>query len=290
MCRGCTEDPSLALQCRSLREETLRRVYLFEDLPLALLDQVLDRMRETTLGPDQWLYFCGDPARSFYLIQEGEMALLRHTEEGDEFIVAIVGPGELVAEDLVFLEEPRHLLSARTLGSCQVAEFDGRQFHRFLDDEPALLHKLLHTLHRRNAMLLDEIERVTVRSATERLMAFLESQAARGASAPQRIPKRVLASRLSIRPETLSRLLGRLKACRRLEEADGCLVLAGSEEGTCVECEVCPGRVWGCPGPRRSVTTHAGPATVTTEADTAGPRSAAQIARLPGRGRDSASR
>ena len=290
MCRGCTEDPSLALQCRNLREETLRRVYLFEDLPLALLDQVLDRMRESTLGPDQWLCFCGDPAPSFYLVQEGEVALLRHSEDGDEFIVAIIGPGELFAEDLVFLEEPRHLLSARTLGPCQVAEFDGRQLRGFLDGEPALLHKLLHTQHRRNAMLLDEIERVTVRSATERLMAFLESQAALGASAPQRIPKRVLASRLSIRPETLSRLLGRLKACRRLEEADGCLVLAGSEEGACVECDACPGRVWGCPGPRRPVMPHVGAATASAEADTAALGSASQIARLPGRSRDSAAR
>lgn len=284
MCRGCTEDPSLALQCRNLREETLRRVYLFEDLPLALLDQVLDSMRETSLGSDQWLCFCGDPASSFYLVQEGEVALLRQSEEGDEFIVAIIGPGELFAEDLVFLDEPRHLLSARTLGSCQVAEFDVRQFRRFLDGEPALLHKLLHTLHRRNAMLLDEIERVTVRSATERLMAFLESQAALGAAVPQRISKRVLASRLSIRPETLSRLLGRLKACRRLEEADGCLVIAGSAEGACDECELCPGRVWGCPGPRRAVTQTGGLVTLASEADASAPGSDSRLVLLPGRG------
>jgi CRP-like cAMP-binding protein len=251
MCRGCSEDPHLALQCRARRAEALRRVYLFADLPAELLPRVVERAREASYAAEQWLCFCGDRAESFYLVLDGEVALLRHSEEGDEFIVAIVGPGELFAEDLIFLDEPRHLLSARALGPCQVLEFDRRELSGVLDRDPALLHKLLHTLHRRTAMLLDEIERVTVRSATERLMAFLESQAAVSAAVPLRIPKRVLASRLSIRPETLSRILGRLKECRRVEEADGCLVLTAPRSADCDEgCALCPARTWGCPGPR----------------------------------------
>ena len=251
MCRGCSEDPHLALQCRVRRDAALRRIYLFEGLSGDLLARVSERARETAHAAEQWLCFCGDRAESFFLVLEGEVALLRHSEAGEEFIVAIVGPGELFAEDLIFLDDPRHLLSARALGACRVLELDRRQLRGALEDDPALLHKLLHTLHRRNAMLLDEIERVTVRSATERLMAFLESQASAGGAAPLRIPKRVLASRLSIRPETLSRILGRLKECRRVEEADGCLVLAAPEGAGCDEgCVLCPARVWGCPGPR----------------------------------------
>lgn len=250
MCRECTEDPLLAPECRSRRESALRRVYLFEDLSTQLLRNVTEGMREVPLGADQWLCLCGDAADSFYLVLEGEVALLRHSEEGGEFIVAIIGAGELFAEDLVFLDHPRHLLSARALGACQVAEFDRRRFRSCLEQDPTLLYKLLHTLHRRTALLLDEIERVTVRTATERLMAFLEAQAASKSSAAQRIPKRVLASRLSIRPETLSRILAKLKACRRLEEADGCLFLSAPRETACDACELCAARVWGCPGPR----------------------------------------
>lgn len=252
MCRGCAEDPLLAARCRERRAELLRRIYLFEDLSAEHLDAVLGSMRETALPADHWLHLCHDAAESFYLMIEGEIALLRHSAEGDEFIVAIVGPGELFAEDLVVLDEARHTTSARTLGPCQVATFDRRRFRHLLEREPQLLHKLLHTLHRRNTILLDELERVTTRNASERLVAFLEAQAASDAAAPLRIPKRVLASKLSIRPETLSRVLGRLKECRRIQEVDGCILLTEAHDDLCAGCADCPARLWGCPGPRRA--------------------------------------
>lgn len=252
MCRGCAEDPLLAARCRERRAELLRRIYLFEDLSAEHLDAVLGSMRESALPADHWLHLCHDAAESFYLVIKGEIALLRHSAEGDEFIVAIVGPGELFAEDLVVLDEARHTTSARTLGPCQVAAFDRRRFRRLLEREPQLLHKLLHTLHRRNTILLDELERVTMQSASERLMAFLEAQAASGLATPLRMPKRVLAAKLSIRPETLSRVLGRLKECRRIREVDGCILLTGVQGDSCADCEDCPARLWGCPGPRRA--------------------------------------
>lgn len=252
MCRGCAEDPLLASRCRERRAELLRRIYLFEDLQPAHLDEVLGQMREIALPAEHWLHLCHDPAESFYLVMEGEVALLRHSEEGDEFIVAIVGPGELFAEDLVALDEANHTTSARTLAPGQVAAFDRRRFRRLLAREPQLVDKLLHTLHRRNAILLDELERVTTRNASERLVSFLETQAASGAAAPLRIPKRVLASKLSIRPETLSRVLGRLKECRRIQEVDGCILLTEAHDGLCAGCADCPARLWGCPGPRRT--------------------------------------
>ena len=246
------DDPILASECRQRRAEALRRVYLFADLSEDLFEEALSGLRERELAADHWLCFHRDPADSFYLVLEGEVALLRHSAEGEELIVTIVGPGELFGEDLVFLEEAQHPLSARTLGPCRVGSLDRRRFRSFLQRDPGLLYKLLHTLQRRNAILLDEIERVTIQSASERLMTFLESQRAinGGAALPLRISKRVLASRLSIRPETLSRILGQLKACHRLLEVDGCL-LPGTAGDTAETCAACPARVWGCPGPER---------------------------------------
>ena len=245
MCRGCCEDAVLAVRCRELRRETLRRVYLFDDLGDEALGEVVERARETVVAGDDWICFGGDPADCFYLVVRGEVALLRHSADGDEVIVALVGAGELFGEDLVFLEEATHALSARALCPTELVRFDRRHFRRLLASEPSLPVKLLQTLHRRNTILLDEIERVTLQSAGDRLLAFLETQSA-AVGGPVRIPKRVLASRLSIRPETLSRLLGRFKACERLREVDGCLELTADTD----PCATCPSRFWGCPGPR----------------------------------------
>jgi len=61
--------------------------------------------------------------------------------------------------------------------------------------------KLAATMHRRNGLLLDELERISVQDAGQRPISFLESQAAEEGM-PLRFPKRILAARLSIRPET----------------------------------------------------------------------------------------
>ncbi|MEO7972900.1 MAG: cyclic nucleotide-binding domain-containing protein, partial [Thermoanaerobaculia bacterium] len=95
MCHGCAQSPELARSCHELRAETLSAVHLFHGLPAELLGALLEGGGETVLEPDQWICFAGDEARHFHLVLEGEIGLLHQSEEGDEFIVAMVGPGEL---------------------------------------------------------------------------------------------------------------------------------------------------------------------------------------------------
>lgn len=246
MCRECVDDASLRVECPEHRAALLRSVYLFESLSEKACLEVATFARESAVAADRWLAFHGQPATSFLLVLEGEVALLRETEEGDELIVAIVGRGEIFGEDLAVAEEPVHLLSARTLGPCRVAEFDLARFRALLDREPALLRKLFQTVQRRNTLLLDELEAASVRSASDRLLAFLERHAS---AEPLRMPKNVLAARLGMRPETLSRVLSRLKACHRLRDVDGCLQALRPDGDDPGPCAACPAR-WGCPGPR----------------------------------------
>lgn len=252
MCRECSQHPDLALECRRLRSETLRRVYLFEDVPAERLAPFLDRMVELELAPERFLCFRGDPACRFFLVLEGDLALVRQSADGDELIVAILGPGELLGEDLALAEDPRHAVSARAIGPCHLASFDLAELRRLSEDEPDLVRKLARTVQRRNAILLEELERVTVQDAAERLIRFLESPEATDGGA-LRFPKRVLASRLSMRPETLSRVLARLKGCHRIREVDGALVVVrDGSDAACSGCEACPALLWGCPGPGRA--------------------------------------
>ena len=210
---------------------------------------MIDHMAEVELKHDQWLCFRGEPAERFFLVLEGDVALVRSSPEGEDLIVAILGPGEIFGEELAFTDERQHPCSVRALSPCRLASFGCERTRRLLESDGQLILKVLRTVQRRNAMLLEELERLTVQDATERLLSFLESQAAlHGPVVPLRFPKRVLASRLSIRPETLSRVLAKLKDCHRVREVDGSLIVA--QKTGCGLCEVCPARHWGCPGPR----------------------------------------
>lgn len=251
MCKECICDAALAAQCSERRAELVRSQYLFSDLTDRQLEQLFRAMSVHEVEAEEWLFFQGEAAERFFLVEEGELALLRHSVDGEEVIVAIVGPGETFSEEVLFLELPRHSVGCRALTRCSVIAFDAGALAGLLD-QPSLSRKLITTLHRRNQILLHEIEQRTLQSATDRLLSFLVREASsgeRGERVTLAYPKRTLAARLSIKPETLSRILARLRDCSLLELDGNEIVLtqpAALRES--LECKSCSRRFWGCPG------------------------------------------
>lgn len=253
MCRACAHDEAIALLCRERRPEYLRQIYLFRDLSDEQLASAVERMETLRVEDGRWIYRQGDAARRFFVVREGQVALFRQSLDGKESIIALLGEDEMFAEDLIFLEDARHDVNARAIGDSTLLSFDRQRFGAFLDESPRLCMQLMETLYRRKQLLLDEIERLTLQNATERVMTYLLGQAT-DEQQPQRlrlsIPKSVLASRLSIQPETLSRILARLKECHYLVEEEGSLVIPRPDELRAgLQCSTCSLRSWGCPGP-----------------------------------------
>ena len=259
MCRACVDDESAALVCAERLPDHLRRQHLFSELSAAQLETVIGRSRTVRLVDDQWLYRQGDEADRFFLVREGQIALFRQSSEGRESIITIVGRDEVFGDELIFLPRATHDLNARSVGDSILLSLDRAGFRAFLGESPALGLRLLGTLHRRQRMLLDHIERLTLQDATQRLMAYLLDRVGNG-EGPQRLelslPKSTLAAHLSIQPETLSRILGRLKECEYLREDGEVLIVQSEELRAGLGCSQCPHR-WGCPGPEQMATPRA---------------------------------
>jgi CRP-like cAMP-binding protein len=253
MCKACTTDHAATLVCRDRLPEYLRSLYLFRGLREERLTEVLAKTRILHQNDGQWLYRQGDRADRFYVLREGQIALFRQSTDGRESIVAIVGVDEVFGEELLFLDEAQHDLHAKAIGNCTLLSLDRLGFKSFLNDSVELCQRVMTTLHRRQQMLLDHIERLTLQDATQRLTAYLLDRAGHE-SGPQRlrlsIPKSTLASHLSIQPATLSRILTRLKECHSLREEGDCLLLLEPEDLRSGDgCSKCHLRYWGCPGP-----------------------------------------
>ena len=171
MCRACIDDESAALVCAERLPDYLRRRDLFGDLTEEQLDEVVDRSRTVRLTAGRWLYRQGDRADRFFVVREGQIALFRQSSEGRESIITIVGPDEVFGDELIFLPEATNDLNARSVGDSTLLSIDRAGFRSFLEESPSLGLRLLGTLHRRQRMLLDHIERLTLQDATQRLMA-----------------------------------------------------------------------------------------------------------------------
>lgn len=232
---------------------SLRDIYLFADLTEEQLGAVVDRSTEIRVPAGNWLFSQGEEARSFFLVEEGQIALFRQSVEGEEKIFTVLESRDTFAEGTLFRRHATHSLHARALRDSRLLAFDRSHFRGYLGESVELCFKLMSTLHRREQLLLDEVEQLTLQNATQRLVGHLLQQIG-DRSGPQRvelsIPKHILAARLSIKPETLSRILGRLRECSYIREDGDSIVLPDPDNlRMALRCFLCGGRSWGCPGP-----------------------------------------
>ena len=253
MCLACAEDLAAALECPERLSDYLHCSYLFRDLTGGQVAEVVTSTRTESLTDGHWLYRQGDAAKRFFIVREGKIALFRQSAEGRECIIAILGPDEVFGEELIFLPVAEHDLNARAVGETTLLSIDRELVRSFLPTSPALVRRLMSTLYRRQQMLLDHIERLTLQDATQRLMAYLLAQVREETGSHRlelALPKSTLAAHLSIQPETLSRILTRLKECDYLSEEGDALIVRVESLRSGLSCTLCDLR-WGCPGPEK---------------------------------------
>jgi CRP-like cAMP-binding protein len=191
--------------------ETLHDVELFSLLSPTQLSQVAARSRLVRLGAGEILFSQGGRADCFFYLVAGQLKLYRLSTDGQEKIIEVIEAGTTFAETRVFLENPRYHLSCAALTESEVVGIDSRNFRSVLHESPETGLLLLRELSQRLDGLIDQIDQLTLQNATARVAGYLLSGLPRGASQYLlRVPKGVLASRVSVRPETLSRILRQL--------------------------------------------------------------------------------
>lgn len=197
-------DPAIAAE--------LRRNNLFAALSEDEFTRVLAACQRHHLEPEQTLFEQGQAAERFFLLRSGLVKLSRLSPSGDEKVIELIQAGQTFAEALMFSDKSvAYPVTARALEPSEVLAFDSRTFLALLKASPATCLAMLAGLSRRMHALVEEIDCLALQSATARVAAFLLANA-KGDTVTLRTPKNVLASRLSIQPETLSRIFARLAA------------------------------------------------------------------------------
>ncbi len=158
------------------------------------------------------LFVEGDPARGFFCILEGWTKLYRLRDDGEEVVVAIFSAGETFAEVAMFLGG-RYPASSEAVAPSRILEIDAQNLRRAVLAEPQLAFDMLAAAALRLRQLVDEIEQLRARSAPQRIAAYFVGLApSRSGPARLELPyeKSLIAARLGMKPESLSRALGRL--------------------------------------------------------------------------------
>jgi CRP-like cAMP-binding protein len=193
--------------------DAIRDQPLFAALDDEQFERVERRTQVVSLDARQLLFQRGEPARNFYLVLEGSVKLALQSRAGDEKIVELVGPGQSFAEALMFMDAPAYPLAAIATDPSLVLAVPNAEYRAVLAESPPTCLRLLAELSRRLHALVREIEELTLASATNRFVRHVLDLAGSpppgAAHVTITLPesKQVLASRLAIKPETLSRIL-----------------------------------------------------------------------------------
>lgn len=129
-----------------------------------------------------------------------------------DIVVLILWPNEVFMPAAALYEEP-YLVSGRTLSSASVLLLNARHVREQVSDHPELGERLTRVLAGQFRMAIRHIKDLKLRNGPERLGAFLYRLAAetgRNGYADLPVAKSVLASRLGLSAESLSRCLNTL--------------------------------------------------------------------------------
>lgn len=188
---------------------TLMTHPLFIGVAEAAMRPILANGISRQLREAEFIFHEQDDARSWYLLQQGEMESVRYGADGEERIFCHMRSPELIAEVLMFVPDGRYPVGIRARTPCQLFQMRRQDLHHLCEIEPQVALRLLGRASQRLCQRIGEVERLARTSASERLADYLLQQHERQGKAGIELPlsQRQLAATLGIRAETLNRLL-----------------------------------------------------------------------------------
>lgn len=212
----------------------MRNNSLFESLNDKDFSEVVSNTKLCELKTDELLFRQKQPAKDFFFLVSGKMKLSLLSFDGTEKVVDIINAGNTFAEAIMFKGMPGFPVNAVALAKAQVLRINAETYTHILHNSPETCIQVMGALSIRLHWLMNELDRLSLHNATYRLISYLleniPEETIESTEVQLSIPKHVVASRISVTPETLSRTLKRLCQDELLEVHDSHIVLVNPVE------------------------------------------------------------
>lgn len=191
--------------------QQLRTHHLFAGLGDGQLARVIRSARILHLDEGEHLFECGQEAEQFFLLRSGGIKLFLLSPDGMEKVIHLVPPGDTFAEAIMFMDSQIYPVNASAVKDSEIIAFMNSTFRDILRDSVDTCFRLMADMSTWLKKQLMEIDALTLQNATLRFTNYLLQAAPADSGNTARVqlgaPKNVIASRLSIQPESFSRIL-----------------------------------------------------------------------------------
>lgn len=187
--------------------------------------QLFEVRKQVKYSSGQQLFNQGDDAEHMYLIDKGKVSLYRLMPNGDEKLFKVFLAGELVAEMAMFMVPRCYPMSARVEQDTELSTFYHKDVLALFSETPEISIKVMAFMSNKICHLMNTLNILTQVNANQRLIMKLaelyRAQEVKDGTISLPVTKKLLATQLGMTPETLSRVIKKLKN-------DGHIVESGS--------------------------------------------------------------
>lgn len=192
----------------------LTNIPLFALLDQAAKDHLRQSVRVSNVKKNTIIFERGDAATGFYYVQAGTVKLAVISADGHEKVIEIIQAGMTFGEAVMFINAPFPVF-AQTLKPCRLLFIRRESVLHVMRQNPEFSLQMMAGLSRRMHSLVQELEAHCLQNASQRVIGYL-LQAIEGQDEIYPVymlpaAKNIIASRLNLTPETLSRVLRRLQ-------------------------------------------------------------------------------
>jgi CRP-like cAMP-binding protein len=190
------------------------QIPVFSGLKPQALSVLLEEATVFNLRPGRALFRQGEPAEAFFVIMDGWIKLYRVTPAGDEAVLNVLTKGESFAEAVTFTSG-RYPATASAVTSARVMVIPADHVLSCIREMPDVAIAMIASTSQHLHRMVQQIEQLMAHSATQRVAEFLASLAPRArGSCKITLPydKSLIAGRLGLKPESLSRVFAKLRS------------------------------------------------------------------------------
>lgn len=193
---------------------------LFQELNDAQIESLMPGIREMRIEKGHDLFHRGDQCDGLWLVVYGRVKLFITSPQGNEKVIEIVQAGQSFGEAVMFLRRA-YPVSAHVLEDSMLLHVSERVISEAIENDKSFARHLLAGLSMRLHTFVQDVERYSMENPLQRVAGYLVqlSDTPDAASFTVSLPvnKNLIASRLSLAPETFSRVLNQLHSAGYIE-------------------------------------------------------------------------
>lgn len=191
----------------------VKQSILLSHLPDDLADTLLERTVANSHDRGSTIFLQGEPAEYVYIVLQGWVKLFRISPNGAEAVVGVFTRGRSFGEAVAFRQDV-YPVNAEAVTDCRLLQLRAAILLDMMNSRPELCTAMLASTFRHLQSLVNQVEQLKAQTGAQRVAEFLlELCPVEEGACAVTLPydKILIAGRLGMKPESLSRAFQRLR-------------------------------------------------------------------------------